>query len=407
MRLRFAPYWYDRVPAARRPAFARHRGDLETGVVIIGGGLTGCACACAFASARIPVILVEASRIGSGATAGASGLVRQDFDASFSATAGNTGLRGARAAWQAMRRSALDLQAVLRRLAIRCDLSPQDLLHVAAPGEAAARHLRREHEARRHAGLDQAWATARIVRGETAVESGGGIRTHAAVLDPYRACLGLARAAVARGAVVFEHTEARRIRAGRTSVDVTTSSGTLRAQAVIVATGAPLPDLRALRRHLTPRHGYGVVTGTLPARVRREMGHRTSVLQDSAEPPHLVRWLRDDRVLVEGAVQDPEAARAERQVLVQRTGQLMYELSLLYPAISGTPPEWGWSWRVDETVDSLPYLGLHRNFPRHLFALGLARHGPAAAWLAARVLLRQFTGQAVKGDEVLGFSRIL
>jgi glycine/D-amino acid oxidase-like deaminating enzyme len=406
MNVRFAPYWYDRFPSSRRPAFAPPRADLDTRVVIVGGGLTGCACACAFASARIPVVLIEAGRIGSGATGGASGLLRHDFDASFSATTGAIGLRAARAAWQAMRRSALDLQAVLRRLRIRCELEPRQLLHVAAPGDDVGRLLRREHDARRRAGLEEAWATPRAVRQVAAVESGGAIRTHAAVLDPYRACLGLARAAVARGAVVVEHAEARRIRVGR-RVEVITSSGRLRAETVVVATGAPLPDLRPLRRHLTPRHGYGVVTAPLPASVRRDVGPRTAVLSDSAEPPHLVRWLRDDRVLIEGAVQDPVSVRAEPQALVQRTGQLMYELSLLYPAISGTPPEWGWSWGLDDTVDGLPYLGPHRNFPRHLFALGLARHGPGAAWLAARVLLRHVTEQRAKGDEVLGFSRIL
>jgi glycine/D-amino acid oxidase-like deaminating enzyme len=55
----------------------------------------------------------------------------------------------------------------------------------------------------------------------------------------------------------------------------------------------------------------------------------------------------------------------------------------------------------------LPYIGPHRNFPRHLFALGLGRHGAGASWLAARVLLRQFAGKPAKGDDHFGFPRIL
>lgn len=407
MKLRFAPYWYDRVPSARRPVYARLRTDLETGVVIVGGGLTGCACALALASARMPVVLVEAGRLGSGATGGDSGLVRQELDVPFGATAGAIGLRAARSAWQAMRRSALDLQAVLRRLRVKCDLAPQDVLHVTGADDASLRRLRREHDARRAAGLELTWVRPAAVRREAAVESGAGIRTRAAVLDPYLACLGLARAAAARGATLFEQTEARRIRSTHAAVEVTTAGGTLRASTVIVATGAPLQDLRPIRRHLTPRHAYGVVTAPLASRVRRELGQRQSVLADSADPSHLVRWLRDERVLIEGAVQDTVPARTQAQALVQRTGQLMYELSLLYPAISGTPPEWGWSRTVDDTVDGLPYIGPHRNFPRHLFALGVARHGPSAAWLAAKVLLRILAGEPAKGDEVLGFGRIL
>ena len=31
------------------------------------------------------------------------------------------------------------------------------------------------------------------------------------------------------------------------------------------------------------------------------MGRRDAVLRDGAEPPHLMRWVGDDRVLVAGA----------------------------------------------------------------------------------------------------------
>jgi glycine/D-amino acid oxidase-like deaminating enzyme len=52
-------------------------------------------------------------------------------------------------------------------------------------------------------------------------------------------------------------------------------------------------------------------------------------------------------------------------------------------------------------------VGSHRNFPRHLFALGLGSAGIAGAWLAARILLRQYTGRPEPADEVFGFSRFL
>src|SRR5206468_15385 len=105
------------------PEYPRQRGDLQTGVVIIGGGLTGCACALAFATAGVRVTLVEADRIGAGATAGSAGLLRQDFDASFQETAARHGLRAARHLWQSARRASLDFAAAIRRLGIRCDLA--------------------------------------------------------------------------------------------------------------------------------------------------------------------------------------------------------------------------------------------------------------------------------------------
>lgn len=408
MRLQSEPYWYDRFPPRRRPAYPRLRTTLETRVAIVGGGLTGCACACSLAAARVPVVLLEAGRIGSGATGGALGLVREDFDAVFTSTASAYGLRAARRLWQGMRRAAHEFPAALRRFRISCDLADQDLLRVAPSDPALAKELRRDYTARREAGFEPRWLTAAALAREAAVARAGGIRTAGAALDPYRACVGLAAAAAARGATIWERSEVRRIRPSRSFVEVATEAGAVRAETVVIAPGAaPLPDLRQLRRHLHPRHRFGVVTDPLPAAVRREVGRRAAALRDSASPPHFVRWLRDDRVLVEGGDRDPVPARTRAAALVQRTGQLMYELSLLYPSISGTRPAWAWTQAIDDTIDGLPYIGTHRNYPRHLFALGLARHGAGASWLAARIVLRHVTGDPAQGDELFGFSRIL
>jgi glycine/D-amino acid oxidase-like deaminating enzyme len=117
--------------------------------------------------------------------------------------------------------------------------------------------------------------------------------------------------------------------------------------------------------------------------------------------------LKDDRALFAGADQEVVPDRVRDKALVQRCGQLMYELSVMYPAISGQPAEWAWSSRHYESVDRLPFVGLHRNFPRHLFAMAPGRCGAAFAWLAARILLRQYQKDPAKGDDLFGFSRIL
>ena len=152
--MRVAPFWFDTFPKSRRPAYPKYRGATETDVVIVGGGLTGCACAASFAAAGVKVALLEADRIGAGATAGSAGMLRHGFDASFQESAARHGLRAARHLWQSFRRAALDFAAALRRLEIRCDLAPQDLLHFTRNGNDAARRLKREYQARRDAGLD-------------------------------------------------------------------------------------------------------------------------------------------------------------------------------------------------------------------------------------------------------------
>jgi glycine/D-amino acid oxidase-like deaminating enzyme len=244
-----------------------------------------------------------------------------------------------------------------------------------------------------------------VVARETAIASAGAIRTRGAVLDPYRACAGMASVAESRGARLYEKSAVTRIRAGKQHVDVQTEGGTVRADFVIVATGALIQDLRALRRHLRADHTYGIVTAPLPAAMRRAVGKRGAVLDDLAGEGRIIRWMDGDRIFVRGGRQDAVPERARERAITQRTGQMMYELSLLYPAISGLPPALSWDGVDYETADGLPLLGAHRNFPRHLFALGSARHGAGLAWTAARLLLRHVQGQPLKSDEAFGFRR--
>jgi glycine/D-amino acid oxidase-like deaminating enzyme len=376
-------------------------------VVVVGGGLTGCTCALSFAAAGVKVILLERDRVGSGGTHGSAGLIREDFDASFLEASANVGLRATRQMWTSMRRASLDFASVLRRLHVRCDLAPEDLLTLIPRDSDSVKRGRREYQARRDAGLDHTWLTGAATSRAAAVDAGGAMKTRGSGLDPYRACVGLAAAAASRGVGIFEQSEARKFKPTRKTIDVMTERGTIRANAAVVTTPSA-PGLKGLRRHLRPLHAYGVITERLPAAVRREVGPRTASLRDASDPPHLLRWLDGgERALFLGAEQPPVSARAEEKVLTQRAGQLMYELSTIYPPISGARAEWAWSTAFEDSVDRLPYIGLHRNFPRQLFALGHGRHGAGIAWLAARILLRQYTNTPARGDDAFGFSRIL
>jgi glycine/D-amino acid oxidase-like deaminating enzyme len=405
--VRHVPIWSDRFPKSRRRSYPRLKGEHQTRVVIIGGGLTGAACAISFASAGVDVVLLEANTVGGGMVAGDAGVLREGFAGSLHAAVAQHGLRTSRAIWDTLRRGSLDFAAALRRYRIRCDLASSDLITFAARNADAGRPIRREYDTRHGADIEGSWMTPAALSRDTALDSSGGIRTHGSTLDPYRACVGLMAAAAVRGARVFEHSSVRRIRARRRDLEIVATGGTVTAEFVVVATAAPIQDLRGLRRHLRREHAYGVVTEPLPAAMRRQVGRRASMLEYADEPGRIVRWLADDRVLIHGGRQPEVPARLEGRTLIQRTGQLMYELSLLYPAISGLQPVQSWAGLDSDTSDGLPFVGPHRNYPRHFFAYGSSRHGAGLAWTAARAALRHFTGEATRADQEMSFSRVL
>ena len=109
--------------------------------------------------------------------------------------------------------------------------------------------------------------------------------------------------------------------------------------------------------------------------------------------------------MVAGADAPAAPERQRSKIVVQRTGQLMYELSTLYPAISGIPPAYGWDARYARTSDGLPCIGPHRNFPRHLFAFGDASQSVTGAYLASRILLRHVLDEADPAGRLFEFTR--
>jgi glycine/D-amino acid oxidase-like deaminating enzyme len=396
--------WLDQFPKARIPSYPRYRGKTQSDVVIIGGGLTGCAAAYAFAAAGVKVVLLEADRIGRGATGASAGWIATEPGVPFGQVEKSVGQRGARRAFQTWRRAALDFAALLRRLGIKCGFESHDAIVVARSPEEAAR-LKKEQKARDAAGLDAPLLNARAIRAGLALDGVAGLREkNGATIDPYRACVGLAAAAASRGAQIFERSAVKRVTFTRKTADVLLDGASIRTNRVVVATSMPTALFKGLIRHFWFKTAYVVVTDPIPAKIRRLLGADHAIIRDLAEPPHLIRWVGDDRLLVLGA--DSEAAPRQRdKIVVQRTGQLMYELSTLYPDISGIQPAFGWAANYALTAEGLPYIGAHRNYPHHLFVFGDASHSVTAAYLASRLLLRQHLGDTDSADEAFSFNR--
>lgn len=366
------------------------------------GAMTAYACA----AAGMKVIVLEADRIGLGGSGYATGILSGEAAESYRELEARSGKRVARALFDAMQTAPRELAATVKRLNIKAELALGDQMRVLLPAHSD-KLIRREMAARQAAGLKTAWLQPPVVTRQVAVESAGAMRLpEAGFVDPFKLTLGFLNAAIKRGAKVYEKSRVKKITFTRKTATAFLDTGAITTTNLAICIGEPTQLFKPLKRHLRHEHRYAVLTEQLPPMVRAELGQRTSVLTDTEMPPHHLWFTADNRALIAGGDQKRPPDRLREKTLVQRTGQLMYELTRLYPAISGAMPDFGWEVPLAHPIDGVLYAGSHRNFPFHHFAFGTS-HDPARAYLASRIILRSVLGRPEKSDEFFSFARNL
>jgi len=391
MKLRHGtPIWLRR-PQPRSLRRPRLRGDQTADVVVVGGGLIGAAVAWTFANAGYRTVVLEAAAAGRGSTAANSALLMQEPDEDFAALSRRYGAAAAKRIWTLGRSATRDFIRTLRRLRIDCDLHECDSVYYAAGGDAVPR-LHAEHERRRRAGVGGQWLPE------------GAIRTRGnAQLDPYRACLGLLRAAISKGARVFEHSAVRRIEQTRDGVRAVTARGSVSARRVIIATGYATAEFKPLAGRFRMKHTYVLATQPIGARLRRRIGIGDVMLWDTDRPYHYARWTSDHRLLLGGG--DRPVNSSHRHSLADAARELCDHFTARHPLLADVRIAYGWEGLFAMTPDGLPYVGPHRRYPRHLFALGYGGNGMTFGFLAARLLLDWYRGGRSKDLRLFAFNR--
>jgi glycine/D-amino acid oxidase-like deaminating enzyme len=112
---------------------------------------------------------------------------------------------------------------------------------------------------------------------------------------------------------------------------------------------------------------------------------------DTERPYHYARWTPDHRVLFGGEDRRRKPGRGRRDATRRGTDALAAPLADAYPRLRDIRPEYAWEGLFATTPDGLPYIGAHRRYPKHLFALGYGGNGMTFGFLAARILHRMLT----------------
>jgi len=390
------------VPGVRFPEL---RKDLTVDVAVVGGGITGAAVAWRFAGAGVSVALVEGRRIGRGSTAASTALLMQEPDEDLAVLTRRYGRRRAQRIWQLSREATHEFVETLNRLDVRCDLQRRDSVYYAMTANDA-RRLRTEHRLRTEAGVRGRWLEGAALQRTLGFSAAAGIRTRGnAQVDPYKASVGLMRAAAAAGAKVFERSPVTRIRPSRKDVVLDTGHATIRADRVVIATGYATPYFKPLHARFRMLTTYVIATRRLTPPERRRVGLNAVMAWDTDRPYTYARWTPDHRLILGGADRPVPPERKRAQGLTAGTNAVHDHFRALFPALEDVPLEYGWEGLFATTPDSLPYIGPHRRYGRHLFALGYGGNGMTLGFLAARLLLDWYRGDRSADHELFAFSR--
>ena len=382
--------------AARYPIL---RGRHATEIAIVGAGMTGAMIAALFAEAGVRVMVVDAARAGHGSTAASTALLLQEPDYTLAALGRLYSPARARRLWQLSHDATAAFIKTIKHFNISCDFNMRDSIYYTLDHHAA---LLRDCERRDRAGFAGELLDAETMRTITGIENATGILTKGnARLNPVKACQGLLKAATRLGARVFERSEVRRVRPVGNGVRLYCPNGTIDAKQVVIATGYATKYFRPLAGRFRMRRTYVVVTDRINARVRRRLGLNDVMLWDTERPYHYVRWTDDGRLLLGGEDRPVKPGVSRGSQFAQATQELRDYFDTVLPPLQDVGIAGAWEGLFAMTPDGLPYIGPHRRYPRHLFALGYGGNGMSFAALSARILLEQWDGRSESRDHRL------
>ncbi|UWQ94993.1 FAD-binding oxidoreductase [Rhodobacteraceae bacterium M385] len=369
------------VSAPERPPLT---GEISVDVAVIGAGITGLWAALTLAKAGRSVVVLDAHRVGFGASGRNGGQVHSGFNMGQRALEDRLGKDRAHALWDLAEAGKDQLRAF-------CETAPETHYRPGvAHGEYSAlslaeARLEADHMAR-HYGIETTVmgrdAFAQLVKAPAYV--GGTLDESGGHLQPLAYALALARAAEAAGAVIHERTEVLSVAEG-TRVRLTTPRGRINAGHVIAAGNGYLPNLLPqVNRRVMPINSFIAATEPLPERWQEVMA-RDIAVSDSKFVVNYYRFDHERRFLFGGresySIGFP---RDIKTALVARMAQL-------FPQLSGVKVDYVWGGSLGITPSRLPHVA--RVGSKVLSGAGFSGHGVALSGMAGRVMAEAVLGQ--------------
>ena len=386
----YPPSWYHATATVPEPRAAL-RGEIRADVCVIGAGFTGLTAALRLAQRGLSVVVIDAHRIGFGASGRNGGQVGSGYNKSQRWLAEKLGDGPARMLWDLSQEAKSDLRDLLTAHAPDAAYKSGVAYGAYSAAEAAAEHadaayLHDHYGYEDIAALDAAQMHD-IVR--SPLYRGGTLDSGAGHMHPLRYVLGLAAACATAGVQIFEMTEAMRIVETAPAI-VQTPQGRVKADHVIVAGNGYLPRIvREISAKVMPINSFIGATAPLGEKAAQVLT-RDIAVADSKFVVNYYRLSEDNRLLFGGREsygigfpKDIETALHARMVG-------------LFPQLAGVGFDYVWGGTLGITMSRLP--AVQRIAPNVISASGFSGHGVALSGIAGKVMAEAVIGQASRFD---------
>lgn len=370
-------------------AFPALKGDVRADVAIVGGGYTGLSAALHLARRGYDVAVLEAHRVGFGASGRNGGQIgsgqRQEVDwleAQFGADT-------ARNLWDL----AEDAKALVRELAAESGVPVRDGVAHACRTVAEVDHAKKlaDHLATNY-GYDRVetlneGALRSLIGSENYV--GGDVDWGAGHIHPLNLAIGMAGLAGAAGARIYENTYVQRITHAPTATEKTTiycDAGTVNCDHAILAGNGYLGEIAPqISARVMPINNYIVATEPLGDRFPEILPRHTAV----ADTKFVVNYWRLDgeRRLIFGGG-ETVSYRFPKDIFATVRPHLLS----VYPQLADIQLTHAWGGTLAITMNRMPCFA--RPAPNCLSASGFSGHGVAMATLSGRLMADAIAGQA-------------
>jgi gamma-glutamylputrescine oxidase len=365
-------------------------GAQTCSVCVIGGGYTGLSAALHLAERGIDVILLEANRVGWGASGRNGGQVGSGQRMDQHVLEERHGKSHARLLWDLAEDSKALVKHLITKHQIACDYTP-GVLHAdhrksfVEESRDYVEHLRLVYgyEDIRFVGPDEIGDLVGSPR-----YYGGSLDMGAGHLHPLNFALGLGTAAEAAGARIFEETKVTALDGkGTGRLKVKTERGDVQADHVILACNGYLGRLdRETAAHVMPINNFIVATEPFSEDEARKIIRDNVAVADSKFVINYFRLSADRRLLFGGGENYGYRFPEDIKTFVREP---MLEI---FPQLEDVGIDYGWGGTLAITPKRMPYFA--RLAPNMLTAGGYSGHGVAMATLGGQIMAEAVAGTA-------------